>query len=164
MESAKRKHAADALRSPRSAVATDWSDITHRELVSRIVASPTFARSERLSTLLTYVCDMTLKGREGELNEQRIGQAVFGRSPDYDSSIDGIVRTQASRLRQRLELYFEQEGGEEPIRVVIPKGGYIPVFTPRHTAEEMPTVTASSGAMSQDAQIAPLPERQRSIY
>jgi hypothetical protein len=141
MESAKRKHAADALRSPRSAVATDWSDITHRELVSRIVASPTFARSERLSTLLTYVCDMTLKGREGELNEQRIGHAVFGRSPDYNSSIDGIVRTQASRLRQRLDLYFDQEGAEEPIRLVVPKGGYVPVFVPRQVAEESQSAT-----------------------
>src|SRR5215472_6241216 len=82
---------------------------------------------------------MTLKGREAELNEQKIGQAVFGRSPDYDSSIDGIVRTQASRLRQRLELYFEQEGAEEPVRVVIPKGGYIPVFTHRLTTEAIGT-------------------------
>jgi hypothetical protein len=53
---------------------------------------------------------MTFKGRETEINEQRIGHAVFGRSEDYDSSIDGIVRTQASRLRQRLELYFQQRG------------------------------------------------------
>jgi hypothetical protein len=136
MYMAKREHAPDAQRSARTAAATDWSDITHRELVSRIVTSPTFARSERLSTLLTYVCDMTLKGREGELNEQRIGHAVFGRSPGYDSSIDGIVRTQASRLRQRLDLYFGQEGAEEPIRLVIPKGGYVPVFVPRQAAEE----------------------------
>jgi hypothetical protein len=104
--------------------------------VSRIVASPTFVRSERLSTLLTYVCDLTLKGRESELNEQKIGHAVFGRSPDYDSSIDGIVRTQASRLRQRLDLYFEQEGAEEPIRLMIPKGGYVPIFVPRQVVEE----------------------------
>jgi hypothetical protein len=151
MESAKRKHAADALRSPRSAVATDWSDITHRELVSRIVASPTFARSERLSTLLTYVCDMTLKGREGELNEQRIGHAVFGRSPDYDSSVDGIVRTQASRLRQRLDLYFGQEGAEEPVRLVIPKGGYIPLFVPRQAVEESQSSTLQPQPVSQTA-------------
>jgi hypothetical protein len=115
----------------------DWPELAHRELVNRIVTSQTFARSVRLSTLLTYVCDMALKGRDGELNEQRIGHAVFGRSPDYDSSIDGIVRTQASRLRQRLDLYFEQEGVEEPIRILIPKGGYVPVFTPRRVEEEI---------------------------
>lgn len=110
--------------------------MAHRELVSRVVSSAGFVRSERLSTLLTYICDMTLKGRDVELNEQRIGHAVFGRSPDYDSSIDGIVRTQASRLRQRLDLYFEQEGAEEPVRIVIPKGGYVPQFQPRIVATE----------------------------
>ncbi|ADV81927.1 hypothetical protein [Terriglobus saanensis] len=115
--------------------ATDWLESAHRELVNRIVISPTFARCERLSTLLSYICDMALKGRESDLNEQKIGQAVFGRSQDYDSSIDGIVRTQASRLRQRLDLYFEQEGAEEPTRVVIPKGGYIPVFMPRRLTD-----------------------------
>jgi hypothetical protein len=66
-----------------------------------------------------------------EINEQKIGEAVFGRSRNYDSSIDGIVRTQASRLRQKLELYFNEEGLDEPIRIVIPRGGYVPVFEPR---------------------------------
>lgn len=135
MNKVRRESVEDPQRSTRIASATDWPELAHRELVNRIVTSPTFARSERLSTLLSYVCDMALKGRDGELNEQKIGHAVFGRSPDYDSSIDGIVRTQASRLRQRLDLYFSQEGVEEPVRIVIPKGGYVPVFTPRYPAE-----------------------------
>ena len=111
--------------------------IAERELVARILVSPTFARSERLSTLLSYLCDMTFKGREGEINEQHIGHAVFGRSPDYDSSIDGIVRTQASRLRQRLELYFQQHGAAEPICLAIPRGSYVPVFERRALSAEV---------------------------
>jgi hypothetical protein len=102
-----------------------------RELLERVLASSVFAKSERLSTLLTFVCEMTLQGREKELNEQRIGEAVFGRSPDYDSSIDGIVRTQASRLRNRLDLYFNTDGSKEPVQILIPRGGYIPRFVPR---------------------------------
>ncbi len=102
-----------------------------RALVDRIIVSSSFAKCERLSSLLAYVCDLTLTGRVKELNEQKIGEAVFGRSRNYDSSIDGIVRTQASRLRQRLELYFNEEGLDEPIRIVIPRGGYVPVFEPR---------------------------------
>jgi hypothetical protein len=111
----------------------DVSAGAHRELVHRIMASPTFVRSERLCSLLLYVCDMTLKGRGDEINEQKIGQAVFGRSRDYDSTIDGIVRTQASRLRQRLEQYFSEEGAHEAVQIVIPRGGYVPVFEPRST-------------------------------
>jgi len=114
---------------------TDWLGNGQRDLLGRILVSPTFARSERLCTLLSYVCDMTFKGREAEINEQRIGHAVFGRSEDYDSSIDGIVRTQASRLRQRLELYFQQEGANESIRLVIPRGGYVPIFESRSTLQ-----------------------------
>jgi hypothetical protein len=101
--------------------------------VDRIIGSSTFAKCERLSSLLAYVCDLTLHGRVKEINEQKIGEAVFGRPRNYDSSIDGIVRTQASRLRQRLELYFSEEGADEPIRIAIPRGGYVPVFEPRLT-------------------------------
>lgn len=141
MLTAKQDRSVDSPWSARTASVTDWPESAQRELIRRILASPTFARSERLCSLLTYVCDVTFQGREAELNEQKIGQAVFGRSPDYDSSIDGIVRTQASRLRQRLEMYFEQEGAEEVLRVIIPKGSYIPVFTPRHTAEPVAPVS-----------------------
>jgi hypothetical protein len=101
--------------------------------VRRIVHSPTFAKSERLGALLSFVCDMTLNGREAEINEQMIGHAVFGRSPEYDSSADGIVRSQASRLRQRLELYYQKEGASEPERIAIPRGGYVPVFEAQGT-------------------------------
>lgn len=123
--------------------AAEWLELEQRELVGRIVVSPTFARSERLSSLLTYVCDMTLKGRQAEINEQKIGHAVFGRSPDYDSSADGIVRTQASRLRHRLDLYFQQEGAGESLRVMIPRGGYVPLFQPKTAAVETPDAEAA---------------------
>lgn len=138
---------AEPLPSSTAATATDWPELAHRELVSRVIASPTFARSERLSTLLTYICDMSLKGRNRDLNEQRIGHAVFGRARDYDSSVDGIVRTQASRLRQRLDLHFAQEGAEEPVRIVIPKGGYVPLFTPK-PKELKPEWTQSPAELS----------------
>lgn len=115
-----------------------------RELVDRIIASSRFAKCERLASLLAYVCDLTLKGREKEINEQRIGEAVFGRSRDYDSSIDGIVRTQASRLRRKLDLYFEEEGATEPIRLVIPRGGYVPLFEPRSSIQIEPPISPSA--------------------
>src|SRR5260370_6796129 len=108
---------------------------TRRELVDRVIASSVFSKSKRLSSLLTYVCDLALNGRANEVNEQKIGEAVFGRLPDYDSAIDGIVRTQASRLRQRLDLYFDGEGANEPIRIVIPRGGYVPFSEPRFSTQ-----------------------------
>jgi hypothetical protein len=120
-----------------------------RALVDRIIASSTFAKSERLSSLLACVCDLALSGRAKEISEQKIGEAVFGRSQNYDSSIDGIVRTQASRLRQRLELYFNEEGVDEPIRIVIPRGGYVPLFEPRSTPEAAPLPTLITAPAAQ---------------
>ena len=119
-----------------------------RELLERVLSSPVFIKSERLSSLLFFVCDLTLQGREKELNEQRIGEAVFGRSRDYDSSIDGIVRTQASRLRTRLELYFNGDGADEPVRIVIPRGGYVPRFEPFAFAQAERLLTSSDGSRS----------------
>jgi hypothetical protein len=116
---------------PRHVSTTD----VRRALLDRVVASSHFSKSERLSGFLTYVCELALSGRMDEINEQKIGEAVFGRPRGYDSAIDGIVRTQASRLRQKLDLYFTGEGSEEPVKIVIPRGGYIPFFEPRSAVE-----------------------------
>src|ERR1700761_130127 len=128
-----------------------------RALVDRVIASSALAKSERLSSLLAYVCDLTFSGRAKEINEQNIGEAVFGRSRNYDSSVDGIVRTQASRLRQRLDLYFGEEGVHEPMRIVIPRGGYVPHFEPHFVAQVPPTpvlAPASTEQAGSPAQIA----------
>jgi hypothetical protein len=101
------------------------------DLVERIVASPCFVKSPRLCSFLIYICDLFLRGRADEINELNIGEALFDRPANYDPSADGIVRSHASRLRQRLDQYFSEEGAHEPIRLLIPKGGYMPVFEPR---------------------------------
>ncbi|MGC2402363.1 MAG: hypothetical protein WA510_21395 [Acidobacteriaceae bacterium] len=136
---------ADKEAGPARAAAGD----SRRALVDRVIASSAFSRSERLSNLLAYVCNLALSGRAREINEQKIGEAVFGRSQNYDSSIDGIVRTQASRLRQRLELYFRDEGANEPIRIVIPRGGYVPHFEPRPPASAPSSPTLASPPAAQ---------------
>src|ERR1700761_9124745 len=85
-----------------------------RELVRRITLSPSFAKSPRLAHFLRFVCNEKEEGRQHEINELRIGSAVFGRDPGYDPAADSIVRSHASRLRHRLREYFETEGRQEP--------------------------------------------------
>jgi hypothetical protein len=121
---------------------TPSSSDSRLELVERIVASPSFVKSPRLCNLLTYLCNLSLQGRTEEINEINIGVALFGRAPNYDPSVDGIVRSHASRLRQRLEQYFSEEGSNEPIRLSIPKGAYLPEFTPHTIAEDPPKLPA----------------------
>ncbi len=119
----------DASRGEESAV-TDELVSLQRSLVRRVLSSSSFAKSERLSTFLSCICELSFSGQADQINEQKIGTTVFRRRPDYDSAVDGIVRTQASRLRQRLDLYFTSEGAHEPIRIVLPRGGYVPHFEP----------------------------------
>ncbi|QHN02906.1 winged helix-turn-helix domain-containing protein [Granulicella sp. WH15] len=86
---------------------------------------------------------MAILERFEEINEQHIGVAVFGRSPDYDSAADSIVRSHATRLRQKLEQYFRGEGRHEPLRIEIPRGGYVPRFYPGASTDSAQTLTSS---------------------
>lgn len=131
---------------------TPSSADTRLELVERIVTSPSFVKSPRLCNLLTYLCELSLQGRTEEINEINIGVALFGRAPDYDPSVDGIVRSHASRLRQRLEQYFSEEGSKEPIRLSIPKGAYLPEFT-SHTIAENPPKLPASEPLAEESEI-----------
>jgi hypothetical protein len=119
------------------------------EALSRILASRAFAKSARLSAFLRYVCMTTLEGREKVLCEQHIGIAVFGRPDHYNPSDDTIVRSSARLLRQRLAMYYEQEGAHEEFRITIPRGSYVPVLAdtapavdPTATGKPVRTLTA----------------------
>src|SRR6266705_516034 len=99
-----------------------------RRQLERILASPGFARNERLSRFLRFVVERHLEGRDEELKESLIAIEVFGRSPGYDSKQDPIVRTEASRLRARLSEYHLADGKGDSIIIDLPKGGYVPVL------------------------------------
>ncbi|MGI4756367.1 MAG: hypothetical protein ACRYGF_05905 [Janthinobacterium lividum] len=93
--------------------AAEWTRSARRKLVSSVVQSTVFARSEQLSSLLTYVCEMTLKGRGEELNEQRIGHALSARTlipfpPTMElygrkqaGSVSGSVYTSAAKAPEK---------------------------------------------------------------
>jgi len=94
----------------------------------RVVASKGFAKSRFLTNFVLYICEKYLLGQTGEITEQQIGEQVFRRPRGYSPGEDNIVRNYARLLRQRLEEYFSTEGIEETIRIVVPRGGYIPLF------------------------------------
>lgn len=97
-----------------------------REELERVLSSVTFARVERVSKLLRFLVERELEGRGSELKETSIGVEVFGRNPDYDPKLDSTVRTEASRLRARLNKYYSTEGIRNPFVIELPKGGYAP--------------------------------------
>jgi len=100
-------------------------------VVERIADSQHLKSSPRLCQFLFYVAECAIRNAPEEATEQQIGIRVFGRPPGYNSSEDSIVRTHARLLRQKLELYFAQDGMAEKFVVEMPKGHYLPVFQPR---------------------------------
>jgi hypothetical protein len=112
------------------------------QLAQRIASSRSLGRSALLEEFLLYICDRQLRGKGANITEQRIGVRVFGRPEGYNSSEDNIVRNYARTLRKRIQEYFETEGVHEPLRLEIPRGGYVPVFV-EATAATSPAPTPS---------------------
>lgn len=104
---------------------------TCQALLDRILSSPQLKRSARMRELLAYVGRRALEDGCEQLHEQEIGTDVFGRSAGYDTSVDNIVRVNATELRKRIDAYFETDGIDEPLIMEIPRGSYIPVFRHR---------------------------------
>lgn len=114
------------------------SDDPRWQLAERIAKSRSIGRSQLLSKFLLHICIRHLRDETSELTERRIGVEVFGRTEHYDSTDDNIVRNYARILRKRIDEYFATEGWNEELRLEIPRGGYVPVFTPRTPAIPIP--------------------------
>jgi tetratricopeptide (TPR) repeat protein len=99
-----------------------------RRQLERMLDNRLFARSEQLSRLLRFLVEQHLLGRARELKESVIGSEVFGRNSGYNPKFDPIVRTEARRLRARLNEYYETEGKRDAVRIDLPKGTYVPVI------------------------------------
>lgn len=110
-----------------------------RLALSRILGSVVFQRSDRVRALLQYLVESTLVGNRESLKESVIGVQVFQREGGYDPKLDPVVRVSARRLRRKLEIYYAGPGSQDPLRIHIPKGGYIPEFLP-YTDRQFPAL------------------------
>lgn len=96
--------------------------------LSAILSSQTFARTERLRTFLKFVVEHEQLGLAHQLKGYTIGVDVFSRDGVLDPGVDALVRVQAGKLRRLLNLYYADEGRNDPVRIRIPLGGYVPVY------------------------------------
>src|ERR1700757_675603 len=129
--------AGEAVNSPWKS-ALDLNADPRWQLAQRIVASRSFAKSALLSRFLLYVCEREITGRTHEISEHQIGVRVFGRRPGYSPGEDNIVRNYARQLRQRLQQYFQEEGKHEELRLNIPRGKYVPIFSSHRFPDWLP--------------------------
>jgi len=99
-----------------------------RAQLERILSHRDFEATDRTREFLRFVVEETLAGRAGRLKGYTIAIEVFGRPADFDANLDPIVRIQAGRLRRALEHYYLVAGGNDPLRIDVPKGQYVPTF------------------------------------
>jgi serine/threonine-protein kinase len=95
--------------------------------VDRIAESKTFGQSSKLAGFLRFTVNEALSGRADGLKEYLIGIEVYNRPHDYNPKADSIVRSEAVRLRSKLQTYYATEGVQDKVRIEYPKGTYAPV-------------------------------------
>jgi hypothetical protein len=105
------------------------------QAVERVLCSRYFQRAPLLSAFLAYVCQRAVEDASARISEHEIGVNVFHRAAGFDPREDNIVRTYARQLRKRLEEYYATDGEQDALRIQIPRGGYVPVFTEREVQE-----------------------------
>lgn len=134
------------------------SDSAVLDQLEQILSSADFASSARLKKLLRYIVEESLAGRSSQLKEYTIAVDVFDRDQSFDPQTSSIVRVEASRLRGKLEKYNALSGRNDPVRIDLPAGAYVPIFT-NATANQTADVTGETSA----SPVPPQPWKSRRI-
>src|SRR4051812_16939486 len=87
-----------------------------------VLQSREFQRAPVLAKLLEYLCEKTFQGRIYEIKEFSIATEVFGRDQQFGEKRDSLVRVEVYRLRKRLQSYYQNEGTNNSLRIVIKPG------------------------------------------
>ena len=116
-------------------VAESWTPSSEPEKAAvqqqleKLLATPLFNSSKRYPSFLKYVVTHSLAGQTDQLKERILGVEIFGRSADYDTNIDPIVRVTAAEIRKRIEQYYQDPKHSQEIRLYLPAGSYAPQYS-----------------------------------
>lgn len=96
--------------------------------LERILQCAEFRGSDKQRNFLSFVVGETLADRSSQLKGYTVAVSVYGRAEKFDPQVDPIVRVEAGRLRRALEHYYLTVGKNDPVRITIPRGSYVPTF------------------------------------
>ena len=105
------------------------SEDSIREAVDRLAQWEGLSRSERLRGLLEHIVDQSLAGRGDAIKAKTIGMDLYGYSVKELELRESVVRVDVGRLRRKLQEYYDSDGSEDPVRIILNKGAYAPIFT-----------------------------------
>lgn len=141
-----------------------------RKALASVLASRPFRTSKQCQDMLRYIVEHSLRHDPESLRERIVGVEVFGRSPDYDTSEDPVVRVRASDIRKRLAQYYQSTKPRDvAVRIEIPSGCYRAEFVVVHpptTTENAPLPSTPRdlpihGAQTTEDEGKPTPYRRR---
>ncbi len=114
-----------------------------------VLESKTFTRAPNLAAILRYVCQEYTQGRASLIKEYNIAVQALGRAEDFDPSQDSVVRVEVSRLRKRLQQFYEAEGASHRIHLHLADVGYVPRFVrqPEPQSNGLETVSETAQAV-----------------
>ncbi len=112
-----------------------------RAALDAVVTSNVFNSAVRLQEFLSYVVGESLAGRGDKIPAKLISEAVYKRPIDSNTDNENVVRVDAGRLRRRLDHYYLEAGRNDPVRIHIDPGAYVPRFEERSTLEGSTAVT-----------------------
>ena len=100
-----------------------------REELRRVLQSKQFAGAPKRSRFLEFVAEQTFQGNGDKLNEYLIGVEVYDRGAGFEPQEDPIVRVQAHEIRRALKKYYAEDGSQSVLRIDLPSGHYVPLFS-----------------------------------
>jgi adenylate cyclase len=134
------------------------------EQLARILASPSFNGSPRLSAFLEFIVRKELAGEGEQIKGYTIGVEIYGKPPSFNPEADSTVRVEAIRLRKTLAQYYHHEGQSDPVVLVVAKGSYRPSFSFLQPANEATaTATLEPNLPQASLPYAPLPPGQSMV-
>src|SRR3954453_5774757 len=96
--------------------------------VQKILDSPAFKNPPTLSKFLEFIVSEKVKDRDQYIKEYSVAIHVLNRPPSFNPRDDAVVRIHGGRLRRALNDFYLEEGSNDPIVIIVPKGSYIPVI------------------------------------
>lgn len=99
-----------------------------REQLEKVLLSQPLVNSPNLRAFLRFIVEKTLAGEAPDIKGYTVATQVLGRKPDFDPSLDPIVRIMAGRLRRALQEYYQGPGEVDPVVIEVPRGSYVPEF------------------------------------
>ena len=100
-----------------------------RQQLEKMLMDPLFLKSPILKRFLFFIVNEKLGGRSNCLKEYTIGLNILNKPRDFNPQENGIVRIHAGRLRLAMAHYYNNQGAQDEIRISLPKGNYVPVFS-----------------------------------